>query len=78
MELTCISQRDAKLLSILRRELALSSGLVKRLKYRGAFTVNDVPVHTDHLVKPGDTVRVLLEEDTPDYPAEDGALHILY
>ena len=78
MELTCISQRDAKLLSILRRELALSSGLVKRLKYRGAFTVNGEIAHTDHPVKVGDTVRVQLDEDTPDYPAEDGELHILY
>lgn len=78
MELTCISQRDAKLLSILRRELALSSGLVKRLKYRGAFTVNGEVAHTDHPVKIGDTVRVRLDEDTPDYPAEDGELHILY
>lgn len=78
MELSCISQRDAKLLSILRRELALSSGLVKRLKYRGAFTVNGEIAHTDHPVKIGDTVRVRLDEDTPDYPAEDGDLHILY
>ena len=78
MELTCISQRDAKLLSILRRELALSSGLVKRLKYRGAFTVNGEVAHTDHPVKIGDTVRVRLDEDTPDYPAEEGELHILY
>ncbi len=78
MELTCISQRDAKLLSILRRELALSSGLVKRLKYRGAFTVNGELAHTDHPVRIGDTVRVRLDEDTPDYPAEEGELHILY
>ena len=59
MELTCTSQRDARLLSILRRELALSSGLVKRLKYRGAFTVNGEVAHTDHPVKIGDTVRVM-------------------
>lgn len=78
MELSCISQRDAKLLSILRRELALSSGLVKRLKYHGAFTVNGEIAHTDQPVKIGDTVRVRLDEDTPDYPAEDGDLHILY
>ena len=78
MELSCTSQRDARLLSILRRELALSSGLVKRLKYRGAFTVNGEIVHTDFPVKPGDIVRVRLDEDTPDYPAQDGDLHILY
>lgn len=78
MELSCTSQRDARLLSILRRELALSSGLVKRLKYRGAFTVNGKIAHTDFPVKPGDIVRVRLDEDTPDYPAQDGDLHILY
>ena len=78
MELSCTSQRDARLLSILRRELALSSGLVKRLKYRGAFTVNGKIAHTDFPVKPGDVVRVRLDEDTPDYPAQDGDLHILY
>ena len=78
MELSCTSQRDARLLSILRRELALSSGLVKRLKYRGAFTVNGEIAHTDFPVKPGDVVRVRLDEDTPDYPAQDGDLHILY
>ena len=78
MELSCTSQRDARLLSILRRELALSSGLVKRLKYRGAFTVNGKIAQTDFPVKSGDVVRVRLDEDTPDYPAEDGELHILY
>lgn len=78
MELTCTSQRDAKLLSVLRRELALSSGLVKRLKYRGAFTVNGEIVHTDFPVKIGDVVRVRLDEDVPDYPAQEGDLHILY
>ena len=78
MELSCTSRREARLLSILRRELALSSGLVKRLKYRGAFTVNGKIAHTDFPVKPGDVVRVRLDEDTPDYPAQDGDLHILY
>ncbi len=78
MELSCTSQRDARLLSILRRELALSSGLVKRLKYRGAFTVNGEIAHTDFPVKPGDVVRVRLDEDVPDYPAQEGDLHILY
>ncbi len=78
MKLNCTAQRDAKLLSILRRELALSSGLVKRLKYRGAFTVNGTPVHTDFPVKCGDRVDVELAEDVPDYPAEYGEIHILY
>lgn len=78
MELRCTAEREAKLLSILRQELAMSSTLVKRLKYKNAYRVNGVPVHTDHLVRPGDSIAVLLDEPTPVYPAEDGDLHILY
>lgn len=78
MELRCTVSREAKLLSVLRQELSMSSTLVKRLKYQNAYRVNGVAVHTDFLVKPGDTVTVRLDEPTPVYPAEDGALHILY
>lgn len=78
MELRCIAAREAKLLSILRQELSMSSTLVKRLKYQNAYRVNGVPVRTDHLVRPGDAVTVLLDEPTPVYPAEDGDLRILY
>ena len=78
MELTCIARREAKLLSVLRQELNMSSTLVKRLKFQDAYRVNGVSVHTDYPVKIGDTVTVLLDEPTPEYPAEDGTLHILY
>ena len=78
MRLQHIAQRDAKLLSILRRELALSSTLLKRMKYRHAFLVNGDAVFTNFLVHPGDEVTVILDEDTPDYPAEAGELSILY
>ena len=70
--------RETRLLSILRRELQLSSTLVRRLKSCGAYTVNGEPAHTDRLVRPGDVVRVCLDEPRPDYPAEDGPLSILY
>ena len=40
MELRCTAERETRLLSILRRELQLSSTLVRRLKYCGAYTVN--------------------------------------
>lgn len=66
------------MLSILRRELKLSSTLVRRLKYCSAYTVNGEPAHTDRPVRPGDVVRVCLDEPRPDYPAEDGPLSILY
>lgn len=72
MELRCTAERETHLLSILRRELQLSSTLVRRLKYCGAYTVNGEPAHTDRPVRPGDVVRVCLDEPRPDYPAEDG------
>ena len=53
MELRCTAERETHLLSILRRELQLSSTLVRRLKYCGAYTVNGEPAHTDRLVRPG-------------------------
>lgn len=78
MELRCTAAREAKLLSILRQELSMSSTLVKRLKFQNAYRVNGVPVRTDFLVRPGDEVTVRLDEPTPVYPAEDGELHIVY
>ncbi len=78
MKLCHTAVRDARLLSILRRELGLSSGLVKRLKYCGAFTVNGASARTDFPVRAGDVVEVSLDEAAPDYPAEDGPLSILY
>lgn len=78
MELRCIAQREGKLLSFLRRELALSSTLTKRLKYQNAYTVNGAHVFTDHTVRVGDEIRVRLEEPTPVYPPEDAPLSILY
>lgn len=78
MELTHIAQRQARLSSILRTELKMSSTLVKRLKFQNAYSVNGASVHTDFPVKIGDFVRVKLDEPTPEYPAEDAPLHIVY
>lgn len=78
MELSCTSERKTKLLSILRRELRLSDGLVRRLKPFEPFRVNGKTVHTDCVILPGDEVRVLIEEQPPDFPAEDGELFIVY
>lgn len=78
MELNHTAERSARLSSILQNELAMSSTLIKRLKYRDAYLVNGVSVHTDFPVRAGDTVQVLLDEPEPDYPAEDLPLHILY
>lgn len=78
MELRCTAERETHLLSILRRELQLSSTLVRRLKYCGAYTVNGEPAHTDRPVRPGDVVRVCLDEPRPDYPGGGRPLSILY
>lgn len=78
MKLTHIAQRDGKLLSFLRRELGLSSTLVKRMKFRHAYTVNGQTVFTNFPVKPGDVIEVCLDEDQPEYPAQEGTLSILY
>ena len=71
MILSYLCTREAPLLSILRRELALSSGLVKRLKWQDALLLNGVPVHTNARVRPGDRVTVDLSETVVGYEGED-------
>ncbi len=78
MILTHIAQREAKLLSFLRQELAMSSTLVKRMKYKQAYLVNGTVVRTNYLVQPGDRIQVLLDEEEPEYPTEYLPLSILY
>lgn len=78
MELTHQADRAGKLLTFLRRELALSSSLVKRLKWQNAFLVDGVSVHTDFPVRPGSIITVILAEAEPAFPPEDGPLEILY
>ena len=78
MELRCEAARSGRLLTFLRREMGLSSSLVKRLKWQGAFFVNGVPAHTDLPVGPGDVILVRLEEAPPAFPPEDGPLELLY
>ena len=78
MVLTHTATRSGKLLSFLRRELGMSVGLVKRLKYDHAFAVNGTPQYTNYPVRPGDVITVTLREGQPDYPAQEGPLDILY
>lgn len=51
---------------------------MNRLKYDRRFLVNGVPVFTNYPVKPGDRITVLLDERSPEYPAEDMDLTIVY
>lgn len=78
MVLEQTAARQAKLLSLLRREFGLSAGLVKRLKWQNALFVNDAPAHTDAPVMPGDRVRVVLEERTEGFEPGPLPLSILY
>ena len=78
MELRHKVETEGKLLRFLRREMGMSSTLVGRLKYQKAFLVNGVPVFTNYMVKPGDEITVIMDEPTPEYPAEEGPLDILY
>ena len=78
MELNHTARREGRLSKILREEMGLSVGLMNRLKWTGALKVNGQSVHTDFPVQPGDTVTAVLEEERPDYPAEDLPLTILY
>ena len=78
MRLTHVATRQGRLSSFLKGELNMSTGLMNKLKWGDAIRVNDVPQHTDFAVMPGDVITVELDEPTPEYPAEQGDLTVLY
>ena len=78
MELKHIAQRDGKLSSFLLGELRLSASLMNKLKWGDALRVNGVPQMTNYPVAVGDEITVVLSEEEPEYPAEDGELSVLY
>ena len=78
MELRITARRAGRLSSFLQGELKMSTGLMNRLKWGNAIQVNGMAQHTDYPVKPGDVITVALEEETPEYPAEEGPLTILF
>ena len=78
MELKCVAQREGRLSSFLMGELKMSYGLMNKLKWGDGIRVNGEPQRTNFPVKSGDVITVRLEEETPEYPAEDGPLDILY
>ena len=78
MELRHIATRQGRLSSFLKEEMGMSSGLMNRLKWQNKIFVNGQPRHNDYTVQPGDVITVPLEEETPQFPAEDGELTILY
>ena len=78
MELKHKATREGRLSTFLKGELGLSTGLMNKLKWNQKLFVNGIPRHADFPVSVGDEITALLDEDTPDYPPEDGELTILY
>ena len=78
MELNITAAREGRLSSFLLGELEMSSSLMNKLKWGDGIQVNGVPQRTNFSVKPGDVITVRLDEEEPEYPAEDGELAIRY
>ena len=78
MELSHIATREGRLSSFLLGEMKMSYGLMNKLKWGDGIRVNGIPQRTNFPVKAGDVITVRLEEETPEYPAEEGPLDILY
>ncbi len=78
MELKHIAQRAGRLSSFLKEEMAMSSGLINRLKWSQRILVNGKPEHNDYQVSIGDTITALMDDPQTEYPAEDGPISILY
>ena len=78
MELHHTALRDGRLSDILKNEMHVSTGLMNRLKTTDRILVDGVPRRTNFAVKGGDTVTLLLDEESPEYPGEDAPLTILY
>jgi len=78
MELKWIADREGRLSSFLRGEMRLSYALMNKLKWGDAIQVNGMPQRTNFPVKPGDVITVRLDEEEPEYPAEDGPLAVIY
>ena len=78
MELKWVATREGRLSSFLLGELKMSAGLMNKLKWGDSLRVNGVPQRTNYPVRPGDVITVTLAEETPEYPAEEGELSILY
>lgn len=64
--------------SFLLGELKMSTGLMNKLKWGDAIQVNGEPQHTNFPVSAGDVITVRLDEEKPEYPAEEGNLTVLY
>ena len=78
MELKHTADREGRLSSFLLGELRMSAGLMNKLKWGDGIRVNGEPQRTNYAVKPGDVITVRLDEEEPEYPAQEGPLTIRY
>lgn len=78
MELKHTASREGRLSSFLQGEMKLSSSLMNKLKWGDGIRVNGEPARTNYPVKAGDVITVRLDEETPEYPAEEGPLAVIY
>lgn len=78
MGLKWTAAREGRLSSFLQGELKMSASLMNKLKWGDSIRVNGEPQRTNYPVKPGDVITVRLDEEVPEYPAEDGTLDVIY
>ena len=78
MYLSAEVHSPCSLLVFLRREMGVSSSLVKRLKWQGVLRVNGEDAHTDRRLVSGDVVTAELLEHAEGFLPEDLPLEILY
>ena len=80
LEYTLAPGMPAQRLNLFLRTQGLTAGLIKAVKYDGGgFFCDGAPVHTDYIVRPGQTVSfVLPPEPQTDVVPQDIPLHIAY
>ena len=76
------AEKDAgrKLKYFVRGDMGVSYGQFSSLKARNGLRVNGVPVHANHILRPGDAVTVLLEDAPGEKPVapEPGPVSVVY
>lgn len=74
-----MQSEDKRLSSILRKQLKLSTSMIKKLKAGDLVFVDGAAVYMNTMVGAGSEITVNLpDEPYPDYPVEKGSLSVLY
>jgi 23S rRNA pseudouridine1911/1915/1917 synthase len=72
------SEAGRTLKSVLRGSLRLSAAQLRRLKAADALLVNGEPRYADHRLQAGDVLTLVMTEDAPAFPPEEGPLAVLF